>query len=128
MTVEFKDILAKRFTESGGRLVVRSALNPALWLCAIVSMPALLAASFSNNPPWWIGVIISGPILIAIFGFVYLLIYDRDKLQSEDYQIRKKTLELIEQKGMSSPIPSSALAQIVTPALVDALDEREQEK
>ncbi len=38
-----------------------------------------------------------------MFGFVFLLFKDRDKLQSEEYQIRKQAIELIEQKGDVSP-------------------------
>jgi hypothetical protein len=102
-------------TEAGGRLRVRSALNPALWLCAIVAGPSLLVASLSANPPGWIGWLVSAPVAIACIGYLYLLVFDRDKLQSEEYQIRKKTLELIEHKGMSGPMTVAAIEAIVTP-------------
>lgn len=95
-------------------MIVRSALNPALWLCAIVAVPSAIAGTISPSPPWWINFLVVGPVGVTIFGFVYLLIFDRDKLQSEDFQIRKQTLEMFEQKGMSGPqVPK--LEEAVTP-------------
>ena len=35
----------------------------------------------------------------AVFGFLFLLFFDRDRLQSDDYQIRKLELEIIQDKG-----------------------------
>lgn len=117
MTADLREILASRITEAGGRLKVRSALNPALWLCAVVAGPALAALVFGPNPPSWLGWLIAAPVSIACIGYLYLLVYDRDKLQSEEYQIRKKTLELIEHKGMSGPMTVQAIEAIVTPDL-----------
>jgi len=115
MNVDPRQVLASRMTDAGGRLRVRSALNPALWLCAIVAGPSLLVASLNSNPPGWLGWLIGAPVAIACIGYLYLLIFDRDKLQSEEYQIRKKTLELIEHKGMSGPMTVAAIEAIVTP-------------
>jgi len=97
------EALGQKAMESGGKLRVRSALNPALWLCGIVFTPCLIAATqFENGPPTWLIVLIYIPVALAALGFLFLLIFDRDKLQSEDYQIRKKSLEMIYQKGHSS--------------------------
>lgn len=115
MTLDIREVIASRITEAGGRLTVRSALNPALWLCAIVAIPSLLISSFSSNPPGWLGFLVGGPVLIACLGYMFLLVFDRDKLQSEEYQIKKKTLELIEQKGMSGPMTVAAIEAVVTP-------------
>lgn len=99
-----KNILATKVIESGGKLSVKSALNPILWLCAIVSIPSLVIAvwGFSEPPNWLIGLII-GPVFIALLGFLFLLFFDRDKLQSEEYQLKKRSLELIQEKGQSEP-------------------------
>jgi hypothetical protein len=104
--------LIGRLVQAGGRLKVRSALNPILWLCAIVSGPALIIALFRSPPPTWFIVAIFLPISAAVFGFIFLLLFDRDKLQSEEYQLRKRSLELIEQKG-SEPIVIDAATEIV---------------
>jgi len=91
-------IIAK-VMEAGGRLTVRSALNPILWLCAIVSIPCATIYGLIQSRPVWLAVLAFLPVSAAIFGFLFLLFFDRDKLQSEEYQIRKRSLELIEQKG-----------------------------
>ena len=39
------------------------------------------------------------PLVLVGIGFVVLLLGDSDKLQSEEYQIRKRTLEMIGEKG-----------------------------
>jgi hypothetical protein len=89
--------------QSGGKLTVKSALNPILWLCGIISIPTIAANVFYTTLPLWISIIGCSPILMAMFGFMVLLFIDRDKLQSEDYQIKKISLEMSEQKGDSSP-------------------------
>ena len=95
-TSTLKELVSKAM-EQGGRLRVKSALNPALWLCAIVSLPILFLYAFLEDPPLVLAIVGSFPIGIACVGFLFLLIFDRDKLQSEDYQIRKRSLEMIEQ-------------------------------
>jgi hypothetical protein len=92
----------QRAMETGGRLTVRSALNPILWLCGLISIPTISANVFWTLP-LWISIIGCAPIVMAMFGFMFLLIFDRDKLQSEDFQLKKRSLELVEQKGDSSP-------------------------
>jgi hypothetical protein len=96
--------LAAKVVDAGGKLTVRSALNPILWLCAIITIPTLIVAPFLNTPPSWLVGLACAPVAAAIFGFFFLLVFDRDKLQSEDYQIRKRSLELLEQsKGDPEP-------------------------
>jgi hypothetical protein len=116
LSIELREGIIKRFTEAGGSLRVRSALNPALWMCAIVSCPSLIVWSCLNQPPLWLDWMVTAPVILACFGYLFLLFFDRDKLQSEEFQIRKKTLELIEQKGMSGPMTVAAIEAMVTPA------------
>ena len=112
--------IAAKAVESGGKLKVRSALNPILWLCGIITVPALFAAIYINPAPSWLIVLIFIPVSVAMLGFLFLLIFDRDKLQSEEYQIQKRSLELIEQKGDSAPlmIDATKLNVIAKPNLL----------
>lgn len=103
-----KEWFPAKAIEAGARLYVRSALNPVLWLCAIITCPGLLAIILSSNPPMWLIILTCAPVATAIFGFMFLLFFDRDKLQSEDYQLKKRSLELIEEKGDPGPILISA--------------------
>ena len=120
MTSDLRTVIARRAVESGGRLRVQSALNPALWLCGIITAPAMLVLGLSPTPPSWLIWVIYSPIVLAAFGFLFLLFFDRDKLQSEDYQLKKKSLEMIEQKGMAGPTMDQTIA-IVSPDEVKQL-------
>ena len=122
-----KEGFAAKAIEAGGRLTVRSALNPILWLCAIISIPGLVVISINISPPLWLVIFTCAPVLTAIFGFVYLLFVDRDKLQSEDYQLRKMSLELVEQKGDAEPLLLEAeeIEAIPEPKLSDLADGEE---
>lgn len=119
--------VASRAIEAGEKLAVRSALNPVLWLCAIVTVPALMVTPFLDSPPKWLILLICAPVLAAIVGFIFLLFFDRDKLQSEDYQIKKRSLEIIEQKGDDAPmiIEHSSLNVIPKPAQTSLPEGRE---
>lgn len=111
-----EQILSKA-VEAGGRLIVRSALNPILWLCGIITIPTLVAGTLYPEISTWIVAIGSAPVLVALFGFLFLLFFDRDKLQSEDYQIRKRTIELAQQKGDLHPLQIDDSAAIENPDL-----------
>lgn len=89
--------------EAGGKLKVRSALNPMLWLCLMISLPGVALAMKLDQPPNWLVALIFIPVILTSIGFLFLLIFDRDKLQSEEYQIKKQSLEIY-QKGLSSPV------------------------
>jgi hypothetical protein len=65
----------------------------------------------------WLVVTAAAPLACAMFGFIYLLFNDRDKLQSEEYQIRKQAIELIEQKGDLHPQLLSVIDVVANPEL-----------
>ena len=87
-----------QFAEAGGRLRVRSAVNPMLWLCAIVTMPCVALATLVDDSLSWLVYVAVAPVVAAIGSYAFLLLFDRDKLQSEDYQIRKLALNIIQEK------------------------------
>lgn len=94
-----QEAIITRIMEAGGKLTVKSALNPILWLSGIITVPSLVCFAIMSQPPNWLVILAFLPVVAAIFGFVFLLIFDRDKLQSENYQIRKLQMEMIEEKG-----------------------------
>jgi hypothetical protein len=124
-----KATLASRIVEAGGKLRVRSALNPVLWLCAIITVPCLFCMPFVPRPPTWLVFLGCAPVATAVFGFLFLLFFDRDKLQSEDYQIRKRSLELIQQKGEAEPrlVRADAIEAIANPDIRTLEAGREEE-
>ena len=40
--MDIRNAIASKAIDAGGRLRVKSALNPMLWLCAIVTIPGLV--------------------------------------------------------------------------------------
>ena len=119
--------ITARASDAIGRINVRSALNPILWLCGLVTVPGLVLASLLPETPNWLVAIIVAPVAVAIVGFVYLLFTDPDRLQSESYQLRKQALELIEEKGDPRIIDATAVALVSNPEL-RALPEPEVEE
>ena len=104
--------------DAGGRLRVRSALNPALFLSVFVTLPLVYMASlFPGGPPWWVVLIAVAPVITAVLGFAYLLIVDPGKLQSEDYQVRMRSLDLIQEKGDRFPVSAASIQAISNPDL-----------
>ncbi|MCK7595810.1 hypothetical protein M0G74_00840 [Microbulbifer sp. CAU 1566] len=98
-----KEQILNKAVEAGGRLTVKSALNPILWLCGIITIPTLIAGSINPELSSWVVAVGCAPVIAALFGFLFLLFFDRDKLQSEDYQLRKRTIEYAQSKG--DPLP-----------------------
>ena len=113
--MSIRDVITSKVIEAGGRLTVRSALNPILWLCAIITVPALVLCLFRPHCPVWLIILAWAPVGTAVFGFIFLLAFDRDKLQSEDFQLRKRSLELIEQKGDLTALDASVVEVIANP-------------
>ena len=125
--MSLEDKISQKAMEAGGRLRVKSALNPILWLCAIITIPCIGALAYIDPPPpIWLIILAFIPVGCAAIGFLFLLIMDRDKLQSEDYQIRKQSLELIQQKGDALPISSASIQSIANP-IYDSLPELDRE-
>ena len=105
---------------AASRLHVRSALNPMLWLCGIISLPAFAlayyfrAADALSTMLVWVG---TAPIAATIIGFFYFMLFAPERLQSEDYQLRHETLQLIKTKGSELAVLPSSLEAISNPAI-----------
>lgn len=104
--------------DASARLQVRSALNPLLWLCGIVSPLCFVFALYFSGAIQIILVVAGiAPIGFACFSATYFTIVNPAKLQSEDYQLRRQALELIQQKGSRFPIDAGSVEAIANPQL-----------
>lgn len=100
------------------KLHVKSALNPLLWLTGIATPLCFGGAYiFRTYSPVFEILALTGisPIVVTCFGFCYFAIFKPEKLQSEDFQIRHESLQLIQQKSGEIAIMASSLEQIVNP-------------
>lgn len=101
-------------------LRVRSALNPALWLTAIVTPTCLVSAyGFRDNVPIVVTLLIGAllPVFVACGVFVYFAVSKPEKLQSEDYQLRHESLQLIQAKTGTIAVDTTSITAIANPAL-----------
>lgn len=115
----------ERFAEiaqtAATRLRVRSALNPMLWLCAIAT-PLCFAAAylFRDVAPLRDSLVIAGfvPIGVTCLGFIGFALFRPEKLQSEDYQLRHESLQIIQQKAGRLRIPVTSIEAIANPKVL----------
>jgi hypothetical protein len=124
--LDLKDQIRQFGSEAVARLRVKSALNPILWLCGIISLPGLVLLGSSNvQPPafYVIACIVCLPVILACGGYLFFLMKDPDKLQSEDYQLRKRSLELIQEKGQRFPVEPASIQLITNPDFPKELKE-----
>ncbi|QYK48440.1 MAG: hypothetical protein KF838_00970 [Phycisphaeraceae bacterium] len=110
------DKITQLASSAVGRIRVKSALNPLLVLCAIGMPTCLISAGLldASLAKYLVFAAISMPLL-TVLCFVYFMLVDPDKLQSEDYQIRKAALELIEEKGGRLPLYPASIDTISNP-------------
>ena len=114
--------LAGKAQSAAASLRVKSALNSMLWLCGIVTLPCYLLAFGATAYGFqslgmaffYLG---SLPIIGTVAGFFYFMIAAPEKLQSEEYQLRHETIELIKQKGSAIEVSPSSLEAIANPLI-----------
>ena len=100
------------------RMQVRSALYPILWLCSISGLLCFgFALRFTGVLQTILVILGALPFLIASFAYVFFLFADPDRLHSEDFQLRKQALELIEEKGSRIPVIAASVEAISNPTL-----------
>ncbi|UUX96959.1 hypothetical protein [Aquabacterium sp. J223] len=95
------------------RLKVSSALNPCLWLCALAFPFGLAGAIFSAGAVQMACLALMFiPMLIFSIAYLYFMVVSPDKLRSEEYELKKIALNLIEEKGGAIPIAESSVEAI----------------
>ncbi|MCE5339671.1 MAG: hypothetical protein LLF92_00905 [Planctomycetaceae bacterium] len=100
------------------KLHVKSALNPMLWLSAI-TVPLLLTFAYCfrdiKQIMFLLVIMALVPVGFTCLGFVYFALFKPEKLQSEDYQIRHESLQIIQQKSGQKIFPSATIEAIANP-------------
>ncbi len=77
--------------------VVRTAINPLLWLDVMLATLALGAAIWVSDPAVRIGFFFLATltVLATITAYFVLLFRDPDRLQSEEYRLRQRALRMV---------------------------------
>ncbi|MDE2016067.1 MAG: hypothetical protein KGI57_00005, partial [Hyphomicrobiales bacterium] len=85
---------------------VRTAVNPLLWLVGLVTPVSLAAAVLSDDPTVRIVclALAAAPVLVAVVAIFLFMFYDPDRLQSEEYRLRQRALQMIYRKGANAEV------------------------
>ena len=119
MPTDWFEKLAHLAQSAGTRLVVRSALNPLLWLCAIFCPPCWATAVLLRTDVFalrFLLVLGAVPVVTTCGAAVYFAVRQPERLQSEDYQIRRQTLQMPREKGRRAMPDAELLARIMKPS------------
>lgn len=95
----------KALTNRAAVVKVSTALNPILWLTAVVTPTSLLAAVFSSDAIVQLAALCLAalPVAVAVLAYFIFLFRDPNRLQSEEFQLRQQELILL-RKGDDAPI------------------------
>jgi len=89
-----------------------------LWLCGIATPVCLLAAFvFRDTPSVRDWLLIGGllPIAVTCLGFIGFAVWKPEKLQSEDYQLRHESLQIIQDKSGQITVVATSIEAIANP-------------
>ncbi|MEK7658743.1 MAG: hypothetical protein AAB352_02640 [Patescibacteria group bacterium] len=77
----------------------KSAVNPSLWACLVVSLPLFLLASKTAGilSFCFFGIAIL-PVVAFLISYIYLIFKNPKYLRSEEYQLRAEAMNLIGDK------------------------------
>lgn len=108
------DRLTTMAEQALAHLKVKSALNPVLWLCALCLPAGVTGALLTSGgvQHFFLG-LIGTPIVLFIVAYIYFMLKSPDKLRSEEYELKKYALSLIEEKGVGfaiAPLSVEAIA------------------
>jgi hypothetical protein len=86
--------------------VVRTAINPLLWLVGLTTPLAFVSAAIIGDQLIRLLLISLAalPVIVTLVAYVIFMFRDPDRLQSEEYRIRLRALQMLYKKGGSAEI------------------------
>ncbi len=94
----------------------RNAVQPIAWMCLVISLPCFYLAKDAEPSlrPWYLGL---GCVPLALFAaaYLYFMFRDPDRLHSEEFQLRRVALSLVERKGVGVELNPVDLTSISNP-------------
>ena len=108
----------------------RSALAPFLTACVFVSIPCFVIAAFSTGDfQLWILCVGVLPLGLFAVASLFLLLFDRERLHTEEHLERRQALDIVESKSQGVLLGAVDLANMVNPVpeLKKLPDAREEE-
>jgi len=90
-------------TSRAGVVRVRNAFNPILWGCAVATPVCFLFAGVLGTDPilrYGFAALGGLPVLTLVGAYIYFMLRDPDRLQSEEFVLRQQELTVTERKGL----------------------------
>lgn len=86
--------------------VVRTAINPLLWLVGLTTPLAFVTAAIIGDQTIRLILICFAavPVLATLVAYIIFMFRDPDRLQSEEYRIRQRALQILYKKGRSTEV------------------------
>lgn len=86
--------------------VVRTAINPLLWLVGLTTPLAFILAAIVGDRFTRLVLIsfAAVPVIATLIIYVIFMFRDPDRLQSEEYRIRQRALQILYRKGAGADI------------------------
>lgn len=86
--------------------VVRTAINPLLWLVGLTTPLAFILSAIIDDRLIRVLLICFAaiPVIATLIAYVIFMFRDPDRLQSEEYRIRHRALQILYRKGGSADI------------------------
>jgi len=101
------DEVIRSAIDRAGVIRVKNAMNPLLWLSPISAIIFLVAAYMFRDDPGlkYAFACLSGlPVLASILAYFLYFFLDRDRLQSEEFILKERALQLRYRKGASTEV------------------------
>jgi hypothetical protein len=115
---QFFEKISQLALEAVTRYTVRSAMYPVLWLCVFLTPTGLGASIFLKGAGSMIALMIAAvPVALFVIAYLYFMFKDPSRLQSEQYQLRNRALDIIQEKANGIELSSQSLESISNPDL-----------
>lgn len=96
---------------------VRNAFNPILWGCAVATPTCFLFSAILRDDlilRYGFAVVGALPVLTLVGAYLYFMLRDPDRLQSEEFITRQQELLLLERKGLPPVSRDSDLSEDIS--------------
>lgn len=104
--MKIKDIVRAAASGVDTVRVIRTAINPLLWLVGITTPLALVLGFLTPDPAARVFLFgFAAAIVAASFVAYFVILFrDPDRLQSEEYRLRQRALQMLYKQGASAEI------------------------
>jgi len=108
--------------------VLRTAINPLLWLTGIGTPLSFVLALLAGETWFRLALFATGALLLTVTVVAYfiLLFRDPDRLQSEEYRLRQRELAMIYGKGVNAEVVNQNREPAQIETMTGGFDEGEK--